>query len=302
MVFLPGIVPLRLSRYLIKCCSSAVEVALCLHRVGKTRNLNTALPDLIICEEKLDKLLRNLAVAFELRDQSKPVLTVTFDDGYFDAYNFIFSRAKQYPQFNWIFFICPQKLLKRAGFRWDLYARTFNGEDLDNFCFNNQNIKTENDRSDLKEVCASDIFSLASVADCRALIENPNVFLGNHTNCHFRTSCLSCDEARLEISESFADFAMLFGNCDHFAFPIGTPVKDFSKRDVDLVREVFTGKIWSLEQNISSRSHDGTWGTFPRIGINGRLSLRAILFKIAFFCVRRTALDFLRFKMTRRAQ
>ena len=91
---------------------SGLAITLCLHRVSSThQNRMTML------EAELDRFVEG---ALAHNATSTRWLTLSFDDGYEDAGNYIESRARNFPSVEWLFFVCPEKVEKRAGFRWDL--------------------------------------------------------------------------------------------------------------------------------------------------------------------------------------
>lgn len=77
------------------------QLALCFHRVGPERD------KLCMPSQEIDRL-----VAFCL--EARGELTVSFDDGYRGAADYLLSRAQRWPQIEWLYFVCPQKTEQRA--------------------------------------------------------------------------------------------------------------------------------------------------------------------------------------------
>src|SRR5205085_7432298 len=120
--------------------------------------------------------------------EARGELIVSFDDGYRDAAGYVLSRAPLFPQVEWIYFICPEKTERGAGFEWD---------------------------------AAPD---LAPIEQCREIQRLPNCALGNHTNSHQRP--VLQEDFAAEIEQSRRDFERLFGPQLHFAVPYGVPGVD----------------------------------------------------------------------------
>lgn len=206
-----------------------MNVALCLHRVGTARGSMT------ISAPMLDSLLELLRGTRPVGD--RPWLTFAFDDGYDDAAEYVKSRAPNYPDIEWLFFVCPEKNEKRVGFQWDANG---SGEEL------------------------------AHVEALRALARLPNVTLGNHTNSHRRQVLLSQEEALEEYVTSRADFTRLFGPQRHFAFPFGTPDREYELRHVDLLRRLDPETvIWSTESRPYLPEERAPGAVLPRFPIDG---------------------------------
>ena len=223
-----------------------LHVALCLHRVGPGRGTMT------ISTAKLDALLELLRGAKPVGD--RPWLTLSFDDGYDDAAEYVKTRAPNYPDVEWLMFVCPEKNEKRVGFQWDARG---SGEEL------------------------------AHVEALRALARLPNVKLGNHTNSHRRQVLLSQEQARHEYVTSRADFVRLYGPQRHFAFPFGTPDREYELRHVELLRELEPeGLIWSTENRPYLPEERRPGAVLPRYSPDGTWTHHQIAFWISAIALR----------------
>ncbi|MDB4997365.1 MAG: hypothetical protein JWM74_4797 [Myxococcaceae bacterium] len=227
------------------------NVALCLHRVLPSTS------QLVIDPTNLDALIE-LVLRAEPHAHDRR-LTVTFDDGYADAAAYVRSRHARYPEVKWLLFVCPEKLTKRAGFRWD--APSADGP-LD--------IRSENDRPALRGLADNDAFRLMTVAECLKIRELPNVELGNHTNTHFKHTELSLEDSRFEMATSRKDFEVLFGPTPHFAFPFGTPGSEVAAEHTEAAHALGYTHVWSTEprpyEDAESRTGTALLPRFPVVG------------------------------------
>jgi hypothetical protein len=235
------LLPRRVLERLLGQALGDASLALCLHRVrppGATRNGGS---DMMIDAERLDELVELLCAARK-QSTAEPWLTLSFDDGYKDAADYFRERRRDLPGVEWLFFVCPEKLVTRAGFRWDLQHgdRSYGKATLDD-------LSGENHRGDLSGLADRSDTRLLTVDECRELLDFPNVRLGNHTNCHFKHSELPLDVSRKDILESGNLFETLFGEKEHFAFPFGTPSLEFGPVHVELARQAGYSAIWSTE-------------------------------------------------------
>ena len=104
------------------------------------------------------------------RSASQRWLTVSFDDGYEDAWHYVVTRARRFPNVEYLLLVCPEKTENKTGFRWDLEVVDHDSP---------RDSRVENHRADLK-----------SVVQCRYVHLFENAQLGNHTNCHFAPTAL----------------------------------------------------------------------------------------------------------------
>jgi peptidoglycan/xylan/chitin deacetylase (PgdA/CDA1 family) len=202
------------------------SLTLCLHRVAPDSRGETRLR---VREDVLDEVIAELLLARP--GHPGGWLTVSFDDGYRDAVQYVASRAPRWPEVQFLLFVCPEKLERHAGFRWDLPTPVERPFELDG----------ENARPDLVEVGTL----LASVGDLRALAALPNVQLGNHTNLHAPALRLPAELVREDYRRSSADFRRLFGPLRHFAFPFGTPGEHFDLTHVAMLRALGGPLVWT---------------------------------------------------------
>jgi peptidoglycan/xylan/chitin deacetylase (PgdA/CDA1 family) len=199
---------------------------------------------------------------------------VTFDDGYRSAAEYVGSRAPRQPDVEWLLFVCPEKIEKRAGFRWDLFEwRRRQGEagapfaDVMN---ERHDITTENDRPDLRGLADRAEFGLVTVDEARALQRHPNVQVGNHGNSHFKPTRLDEDAFRSDLTTSFATFERLFGPAEHYAFPFGFPGLEFGPRHVQIARECTRAVLWTTLPGPYPPGAQRSGALLPRFPIDGR--------------------------------
>lgn len=252
-------------------------LALCLHRVARHDRPSDWQPGLNMAPAELDALIELLLAS---RPGASGWLTVSFDDGYDDAARYIASRALKYPGVDFMFFICPEKLETRAGFRWDLAeealragtaletARAVVDAPID--------VTAENTRGDLKALSGKPEYELASLDAVRSLAALPNVKLGNHTNLHLSAGKFSDEQVFADYKRSTEVFTRLFGTQHEFAFPFGTPRWHFGQRHVDQLRELGDFTMWSTEARPYERSERKPGAVLPRYPVNGRQSARQI--------------------------
>jgi hypothetical protein len=254
-------------------------VALCLHRVAPLARSTDWQPQLNISPSTLDELVELL---LESRPRStQPWLELSFDDGYEDARAYIESRAAIYPQVRFVFFVCPDKLEKRAGFRWDVAEQGLAREVLTRteaieFIGAPASLKEENKRADLKALADTEPFVLASVQSVRDLLQHPNVELGNHTNLHLRATGHPDALVQSDYRHSTEQFERLFGPQRHFAFPFGTPAHHFHNRHVQMLRALGDFTIWTTEARPFSLAERRPGAVLPRFPVEGDKSTRAI--------------------------
>lgn len=234
-------------RALLGFCVGSHHLALCLHRVARAERGNW----LITPEAQLDALVELLRSAKSVGP--RPWLTVAFDDGYDDAAQYVLSRAPRYPDVEWLLFVCPEKNEKQLHFHWDVEPAG----------------------------------ALAEISTLKAAARLPNVSLGNHTNSHQRQILLTQEEAAAEYKSSRADFMRLFGRQRHFAFPFGTPDREYELRHVQLLRELEPeGLIWSTESRPFDPGERKSGAVLPRFPIDGAWTYSQIALWICAISVR----------------
>jgi hypothetical protein len=251
-------IPVPVLRVLLGRVLEGTRVAICLHRVDDgSRGASTAM-ETVIHPNELDQLLGILIASRP--SAATPWLMVCFDDGYADAAEYVESRLARFPGVRWVFFVCPEKLKKRAGFRWDLQASEAEvmAPPFD--------VRTENDRADLRALGDRPDCRLMTIEECRKMALHPSVTLGNHTNCHFMQTQIPLDDSRYDMEVSRREFEELFGRTDHFAFPFGTPQKEFGEEHVRLAKGLGYKYVWSVDRRPYLPEEQGVLPRYPIFG------------------------------------
>jgi hypothetical protein len=253
-------IPVPVMRVLLGRVLEGTHVAICLHRVDDgSRGASTAM-ETVIHPNELDQLLGMLVASRP--SAARPWLTVCFDDGYADAAEYVESRLARFPNVKWVLFVCPEKLKKRAGFRWDLKPSAPETEIM----APPFDVRTENDRADLRALGDRVDCRLMTIEECRKIATYPNVMLGNHTNCHFMQTQIPLDDSRYDIEMSRREFEELFGRTDHFAFPFGTPQKEFLEEHVRLAKGLGYKYVWSVDRRPYFPEEQGVLPRYPIFG------------------------------------
>ena len=279
-----GVVPLPVLRRWLSRSLRDAGVALCLHRVLEQRRPSDWQPAMCIPPAALDALIELLLAT--RAPEAPRWLTVSFDDGYADAADYVATRARRYPAVDFLLCVCPEKLEQGAGFRWDVaegaLLRGATAAEVQALLDAPVDLRAENARGDLRAAAEHASFRLADAAQLRALARLPNVALANHTNCHLRATALSLEDLRLEYRRSDEAFTRLFGPPAHFAFPYGTPGIQFDARDVGEARAARRGAmLWSTEPRPFEPWERRPGGVLPRFPVDGRLSPRELAAWIA---------------------
>jgi hypothetical protein len=252
---------------------SGRRVALCFHRVADRRREGELIPKLSMAAAEIDRLLHFFAAA------AGP-LTVSFDDGYRDSAEYVLSRAPAFPQLEWLFFVCPEKVERGAGFRWDL-AETRREVHAETILFAPVDVPSENLRADLLRMAREPRFEMASVELCREIQRLPNAALGNHSNVHHRSALLTPEQFAAECEASTRDFERLFGPQRHFAFPFGIPGIDFGAEHVGTLRSLGRFLIWSTEPRPFHGWERTPGALLPRFAVDGTRSWKESVVHIA---------------------
>lgn len=276
---LATLVPGSLLRRWLRWATRGLCVALCFHRVNRERRGTDLLPELTVAPDTLDQLLALLSDGMQ---KGSSQLFFCFDDGYADAAVYVAQRAPRHPWVRWLYFVCPEKIERRVGFRTDLAeimagmsdgaAPAVSARQLD--------VAKENQRPELQKLGDSEMFSLASVAQCAQLATIENVALGNHTNCHFRLTELTPAAAEQELRNSTETFERLFGPCRHLAFPFGTPGHDFNADHVRLATGIRPLICWSTEQRPFKPDELSAGAVIPRFTVYQFANIKAMVTKI----------------------
>lgn len=270
---------------------AGLGASLCLHRVGPERSSNWQ-RGLSIEASALDELLELL-----LRRRpgtSANWLSLSFDDGYRDAAEYVRSRAPRFPSVEFFFFVCPRKVERRVGFRWDAIEQKLgSGASRDEALRLNDEPHLndgENERPELVGLADTPPFELVTPEEVRELATLHNVRIGNHSNLHASPVTLPDDEAARDYRESRADFERLFGPQRDFAFPFGTPHHHFRQRHVELVRALGDSSIWTTEARPYRLSERRPGAVLPRFPIDGSrppselagwIAARSLAFRLA---------------------
>lgn len=250
---------------------AGLHCALCLHRALPARRPTDWQEGLNMPPEEIDRLIELLLSARPGR--ASGWLTVTFDDGYADSAEYLRTRASRFPDVEFLFFICPEKVERQVGFRWDLTEVALREgkprEAAIALLDAPMTLEEENERADLRALAVHPDFRLATLDDVRELAGLPNVAIGNHTNLH--TVSLQGPEAlvREDYQRSAETLGRMVGPQRHFAFPFGTPRYHFNERHVALVRELGDFVIWTTENRPYRPEERRPRAVLPRFPING---------------------------------
>jgi peptidoglycan/xylan/chitin deacetylase (PgdA/CDA1 family) len=107
---------------------------------------------------------------------------------------------------------------------------------------------------------------MLDAAELRELARRPGVEIGAHTRRHPILAACALEEARAEVSGSRADLEQLLGMpVGLFAYPNGHEGRDFSERDVGLVREAGFSHAFTSDWGAVTSTSDGL--KLPRISL-----------------------------------
>lgn len=264
--------PAPVRRVVLGRALDGLHLSLCLHRVLPAPRATDWQPGLSIPGSVLEALLDEL-----LRARSgnpRGWLSVTFDDGYRDAGEWLRLNAARFPDVEFLFFVCPEKAEQRAGFRWDLVEERLKAgtarDEAVALMSPVPDAATENHRTDLKALPALPEYPLSSLEELAALQTIPNVKLGNHTNLHLSSTNFPDEVVKADFERSTADFTRLFGKQEHFAFPFGTPKGHFAERHVQWLRALGDFPIWTTESRPFRPAERGPSAVLPRFPIDGQ--------------------------------
>ena len=253
--------PLPLCARLLGAALGDARVALCMHRIGEFTGAPGE-PHVTCRAATLDALVGALLATRPAT--AAPWLTVSFDDGYLDAVEYVRSRAPRFPTVEWLLFVCPEKAERGAGYRWDVPGapRGWAKDAIDP--------ATENDRADLLAAGRDERSRVASVAEVRAALIDGIASAGNHTNAHALQTRLSGPQASGDYARSTSDFERLFGPQRHFAFPFGTPHHEVTSEHVERVRSLGDFHVWTTERRPYTRAERAAGAPLPRFSPDGR--------------------------------
>jgi hypothetical protein len=259
-------------------------LAVCLHQVRGNDDPPHPFGDGSSREADVDALVEGLASALPRPRQ----LCVTFDDGYLAAADFVRARAPRFPAVEWLFFVCPQKIERRDGFRWDARLERLREREGARPARGAAAAPPSNGDAPLSLEGLADhpSYRLASVEECRSLARLPNVALGNHSNAHAEWNETPLAQVREDVLGSFDDFERLFGACSEFAIPFGTPGRFFGDQHVELIRARSQATVWTTEGRPYRREDRRPSAVLPRFGVEGSWPARYTLALIAIRCLR----------------
>jgi peptidoglycan/xylan/chitin deacetylase (PgdA/CDA1 family) len=251
-------------------------LGLCLHRVSEGP---AGASPLSIPARRLDELL-------ELLLSSRPGeprgwLTVTFDDGYADAARYVAERAPALPEVAFILFVCPEKVLRRAGFRWDLKERALRAglspAEAERLAEPPMTLAGENARPELLALGDAPEYRLVTTEALGQLAGQRNVEVGNHTNLHAVATALPLELVREDYRRSTALLEALLGAPPrHFAFPFGTPGTQLDHRHLEAARALGYARLWSTEARAWRPSELAPGAVLPRCPLDGRSSVEGL--------------------------
>jgi peptidoglycan/xylan/chitin deacetylase (PgdA/CDA1 family) len=247
-------------------------VSLCMHRIAARPRATDWQRGLSMPAPELDELI-------ELLREARPArLSVTFDDGYREVADWLRSRAPRFPDVEFVFFVCPEKLEQRAGFRWDLVEESFKaGEDrAQELLTGPADVLQENARPDLRALADVEDYALSSLEELLELRALPNVRLGNHTSLHLSSSNSPDEVVKADFERSTAAFTRLFGAPEQFAFPFGTPHHHFQQRHVDWLRALGEFPNWTTEARPYRLEELGPGAVLPRFPVDGRKAAKEL--------------------------
>jgi peptidoglycan/xylan/chitin deacetylase (PgdA/CDA1 family) len=248
-------------------------LALCLHRVSEGP---TSSSPLSIPARRLDELIELLLSARAAYPRGW--LTVTFDDGYADAARYVAARAPALPEVAFTLFVCPEKVVRRAGFRWDLKESALRAglgpaeaERLDGLPMA---LDGENARPELLALGDAPEYQLVTAEALGRLAQQQNVEIGNHTNLHAVATALPLELVREDYRRSTALLRGLLGAPPRqLAFPFGTPGSELDSRHLEAARALGYARLWSTEARAWWADDARPGAVLPRCPLDGRSSV-----------------------------
>lgn len=265
--WLPG--PAR--RALLGGALHGLGACLCLHRIAARPRPTDWQPGLSMPGPELDALIELLLTSRP--GPKRDWLRITFDDGYRDAGEYLRTRAPRFPEVQFDFFICPEKTITRAGFRWDLVEQRDRELTL---LDTPADVEAENRRPELRALAEHPDYALCTIDELRELARIPNVTLGNHTSLHLSSAKFPDEVIKADFERSTAAFTKHFGAPQQFAFPYGTPRHHFAQRHVDWLRALGSFPIWTTEARPYRLDELRPGGVLPRFPVDGRLDAQSL--------------------------
>lgn len=252
-------------------------VAICAHRVGGADADEILQLDSFLEAEELDRLIDAFA-------RVPTRLTITFDDGYDDARQYVAERAPKNPDVTFLLMLCPEKTVDRRGFAWDQWMVEDRGTDPAEFVdtWRDELEAGLKDGRSVAGLADEDPYTLATVQACLDVAELSNVELGNHTDRHVAPAWLGDGEFADELERSNEKFAETFGEPRHLALPFGCEPYVLDEH-LETAVTLTHGDVWTIEN--APFSEDDS--VKPRFGwSSGALSANAMALYIALQCIR----------------
>jgi peptidoglycan/xylan/chitin deacetylase (PgdA/CDA1 family) len=268
--------PLSLTRAALGALLEGHRLSLCLHRVAATPEDPAPLR---IPAARLDALLELLLSARPGRPGGW--LTVSFDDGYDDAARYVASRGPALPEVGFSLFVCPEKLVTRAGFRWDLKERSLaagqSAAEAARVAGLPMDLTGENARTELLGLADAPAYRLVTVEALAPLAALKNVTIGNHTSLHALATALPFELIREDYRRSTALLTRWLGAPPtEFAFPFGTPGAELDTRHVEAARALGYTRLWSTEARAYRPAELVPGALLPRCPIDGVRSVEGL--------------------------
>lgn len=256
--------------------------ALCLHRAVPATRPTDWQEGLNMAPSEIDTLIELLLAS---RPGGGRWLTITFDDGYADSAEYLRTRAPHFPDVEFLFFVCLEKLERRVGFRWDLVELALRDgvprSEAMALLAAPMEIAQENSRAELGALAEHPDFRLATLEELAELSRFPNVGLGNHTDLHAPAMRTAPEVVSEDYRRSTELFTRRFGAPRHFAFPFGTPRFHFTGQQVEVLRSLGDFVIWSTEGRPFRLDERRPRAVLPRFPVNGSKSAAAVAGLIA---------------------
>lgn len=262
---MPGVVLHRWARWAL----AGREAALCLHRVGgMIGGVGEDHTGLTIPSRVLDDLLNQVKHI----DADRRWLTLSFDDGYPDALDFVATRAPDHPLVGWRVFVCPAKAAGRSGFRWDAGLDPFGDLPATTTA-----LASENERPELLVAGSRRVSALATPAAIRRVMADFPGVVGNHSNSHLPFARLLTDVAMCELDDSVDRFREEFGSFTAFAFPFGGPGVHWLPEHAQRLEQRGIAEIWSVRSRTFTTTQRTIGGVLPRFAVHGHDDAHTIL-------------------------
>jgi hypothetical protein len=264
------------------CAVGDLCIALCFHRVRMHRRPTDPLPSLTIEPAKVDALLRMMLPHHQRQRRSR--LTISFDDGYADAIDYVEKKAPALPSVEWLVFVCPEKIARRVGFRWDGWElrrqRDPGVPTLRNALSAGGTAREENNNGWLQGLADQPAWQMISQDQLQRLATSGHVRIGNHSNSHLPAATLAREDLVADVQSADDMLAATVGAVEHFAFPFGYPGRHFGKPEVEALRTAFGDRpmiLWSTETRPYRADERDAGAVLPRFVPDGTWSAKALV-------------------------